>query len=91
VAWPKGGAKGLLQENAIQKAMLEIWMKSLDDEFFDRSTHIDLDTGFICLKAIYVVNDATGKLINFPVFSIKNIDDLENQKALDLFKKVVVL
>lgn len=86
--WPRGGAKGLPQENAIQKAMLEIWMKSLDDELLDGSTHIDLDAGFIYLKAKYVVNDATGKLINFPIFLIKNIDDLENQKALDLFKKL---
>lgn len=86
--WPKGGVKGLPQENAIQKAMLEIWMKSLDDEFFDTSTHVDLDAGFIYLKARYVVNDATGKLINFPVFSQADIDDLENQKALDLFKKL---
>ncbi len=86
--WPRGGAKGLPQENAIQKAMLEIWMKSLEDDFVDGSTHIDLDAGFIYLKARYFVNDATGKLINFPVFSQADIDDLENQKALDLFKKL---
>jgi len=86
--WPKGGVKALPQENAIQKAMLEVWMKSLDDEFFDTSTHVDLDAGFIYLKATYVVDDATGKLINYPVFSQADIDDLENQKALDLFKKL---
>lgn len=85
---PKGRKSELPNANDIKKAMLELWIKNLADDSLWDWDHGNLLSGFIYIKIEYSIALLEEFGISGAILKESEIDDLYNEKALNLLKKL---
>lgn len=86
--WPQGGKGGLPTEDDVQRSMTELWIRNLKNSSFLDGDRGALSAGYIYLEVDYSLELLKENNLSGAILEKGYIDDLFNENALKLFKKL---